>query len=276
MKLPVIPKLGVEFPTAWSRKWPARAGRKLMITTVTRPVISLIARPEVVGADRLQHFEGTMIFAANHSSHLDTSILISALPGPVRKRIVVAARSDYFFDKYWKAFIWTLWINVVPIDREKVSRKTIKLISHLIESGWNLIIYPEATRGDDDFIEPFRPGAAYLATHTDALVIPTYIDGARRIYPPYKRKLRPGRTRVVFGKPLRVNAGEKSRDFNERIEQAVAAAADEGRTDWWSARRRAAKGKTPSLAAPEGVEGWRRTWAATAPQKRRVTTPWPL
>ena len=247
-----------------------------MIATITRPVISLIARPDVVGADRLDHFDGTMIFAANHSSHLDTSILFCALPSKVRKRMVVAARSDYFFDKYWKAFLWTLWMNVVPIDREKVSRRTIRLISNLIENGWNLVIYPEATRGDDDFIEPFRPGAAYLATHTNALVVPTYIDGARRIYPPYKRRLRPGRTRVTFGKPLRALPGEKPRDFNQRIEQAVAAAADEGRTDWWSARRRAASGKTPPLSAPEGVTGWRRTWAATAPMKRQTPDHWPL
>ncbi len=229
-----------------------------------------------MGADRLDSVDGAIIFAANHSSHLDTSVLFTALPDHVRKRVVVAARSDYFFDKYWKAFLWSLWINTVPIDREKVSRKTIRMVSDLIDEGWHLVIYPEATRGDDDFIEPFRPGAAYLATHTNAVVIPTHIDGARRIYPPYMRRLRPGRTRVTFGRPLRAEADEKSRDFNTRIERAVAAAADEGRTDWWSARRRAATGTTPSLGAPPGLEGWRRTWAAGSFRKRDRSNAWPL
>ena len=47
---------------------------------------------------------------------------------------------------------------------------------------------------------------------------------------------RPSRTRVTFGKPLWPAEGEDSRRLAARIEQDVAALADEATTDWWSAR----------------------------------------
>jgi hypothetical protein len=53
--------------------------------------------------------------------------------------------------------------------------------------------------------------------------------------------------------------GEDVRDFAARVEAAVAVLADEQSTDWWSARRRAAAGATPTLTGPQAAE-WRRFW----------------
>ena len=86
----------------------------------------------------------------------------------------------------------------------------------------------------------------------------------------------PGRTVVTFGTPLGPREGERSHGFAARLEQAVAALADEATSDWYSARRRAAAGETPSLSAPQaGV--WRRAWAISARRKprRAPTKPWP-
>jgi hypothetical protein len=59
----------------------------------------------------------------------------------------------------------------------------------------------------------------------------------------------------------------------------VAALADEARTDWWSARRRAAAGSSPPLTGPE-TTSWRRAWALgdRTPERRRPAAeprPWP-
>ena len=62
---------------------------------------------------------------------------------------------------------------------------------------------------------------------------------------------------------------ESTRRFNARIEAAVAALADEALTDYWSARQRAAAGKSPSLAGPEH-SSWRRQWDLSKHRKRGI------
>ena len=69
--------------------------------------------------------------------------------------------------------------------------------------------------------------------------------------------------------------GESTRRFNARIEAAVTALADEATTDYWTARRRAAAGTSPSLGGPD-YTGWRRQWdlvEAAPPGHRRLAPP---
>jgi len=65
---------------------------------------------------------------------------------------------------------------------------------------------------------------------------------------------------VLFGPPLRPADGEDARRFGARIESAVGILADEARSDWWQARRRAADGTSPSPQGPD-ASPWRRAWA---------------
>ncbi len=273
--LPKKPKLGADFPTDWARGSIATAIRTAAIEGITRPIIAVIARPSIKGIDRLDELEGPVIFAANHNSHLDTSLLLSCLPVRFRHRSVVAAGADYFFDKYWKSILWALWINIIPIEREKVGRRSADLASRLIGDGWNLVIFPEGSRGDDEYVTAFRGGAAYLGIKCDVPVVPVHIEGTRQIFGKGARRVSPGRTVVTFGSPLQAAEKEKGREFNARIEKAVALAADETSTDWWSALKRHAHDKTPALTAPPGLEGWRRSWTASARRNAPKERQWP-
>ena len=274
-QLPFFGPLGADYDTAWARTPVARVVRYAMLEVITRPVVTLLAHPRFVSRDRVESIDGPVIFVLNHSSHLDTSLALTALPRRLRDRTVVAAGSDYFFDKHFKAFIWSLWMGVIPLEREKVSRASIEAASKILLDGWNLVIFPEGTRGETDFTVPFKPGAAFLAVRNNVPIVPIHLEGTRRVFTPYTRRIRVGRTRVTFGSPMTPRPGEKARDFNERVETAVGTAADEGRTDWWSSMRRAASGETPSLRGPEGVEGWRRHWAATATRPAAPKKQWP-
>ena len=268
-------QLGADYNTEWARTPVARAVRVSAIEGITRPLIKIIASPTVLNADRLDEVTGPVIFAANHTSHLDTSVMLSCLPPRFRHKSVVAAGADYFFDKHIKAFVWALWVNIIPIERERVGRRSADLAARLIGSGWNLVIFPEGTRSRDGFTAPFRGGAAYLGVRCNVPVVPVHIEGTRAIFGVGARRIRPGKTRVTFGEPLTALPNEKARDFNVRIEQAVARAGDEGRTDWWSAGRRSVAGETPSLDAPPYAEGWRRSWIGSKPAEIERAAPWP-
>lgn len=260
--------LGVDYDTEWSRRWPARVARAVMLEVVTTPVMQVLATPRVRGLDRLADLEAPVIFAANHSSHLDLSLLLVCMPERFRRRCVVAAAADYFFDRRWKAAMWALAIAAIPIERTRVSRRGSELATELLGGDWNLVIFPEGGRSRDGWGQPFRGGAAYLAKKADAPVVPVYMQGTRRILARGASRIRRSPTTVTFGPALWPAADEDARRFSVRIEAGVAALADEVTTDWWSARRRAAAGTTPDLTGPD-ASPWRRAWALDQGDQRR-------
>jgi len=257
-------RVGVDYETDWSRRYPVRLARAVLLDNLIRPLAHVVASPQVRGGEILELVETPAIFAANHASHLDTPLLLSVLPARLRHRTVVAAAADHFFDRRWKAHLWAFALDAVPIERQRVNRRSAAVAEELLRAGWNLVIFPEGGRTPDGWIQAFRGGAAYLAARTGRPVVPVHIDGTFRILPKDGRRLRRALTRVSFGTPLLPAAGEDARHLGPRIEAAVAALADEARSDWWAARRRAAAGHTPSPAGPPGAP-WRRSWALGPP-----------
>ncbi len=270
----------MRYDTAWSRKYPVRLARAVVLDTVARPLARVVASPLIRGEEALVGLEAPVIFAANHASHADTPLLLSCLPLRFRHRTVVAAAADYFFDRRWKADAWSFLLAAIPFERTKINRQSADLAAELLGDEWNLVIFPEGGRSPDGWGQTFHPGgAAYLATRTRRPVVPVHLDGTRHILPKGKSGVRRTRTTVTFGTPLWPEDGENARRFSTRIEAAVATLANESVTDWWTARRQAAAGTTPPLQGPD-VAAWRRSWALTeAPEQRdrdtAVDTEWP-
>ncbi|HET6812028.1 MAG TPA: lysophospholipid acyltransferase family protein [Acidimicrobiales bacterium] len=256
---------GVDYDTEWSRRYGVRLARAVLVESLARPFVHAVVPPTVEGADRLEELEGPLVFAANHNSHLDTALFLSALPRRYRHRLVVAAAADYFFDNRWKAALSSFALAAVPIERTRISRRSADLPAELLADGWSVLIYPEGGRSPDGWAQPFQGGAAYLAIKTGAPIVPVHISGTDVALPRGARRLQPTRTTVTFGRAVLPEPGENARRVAARLEAEVAALADERRTDWWQARRRAASGDTPPLSGPE-VGGWRRSWARPAPK----------
>ena len=266
---PVKRTLGVDYETDWARRYGVRLARVVMTEGVTRPIVHLLADPQIDGLDRLEQLDEPVIFAANHASHVDTPLLLSVLPERWRHRTVVAAGADYFFDRRWKAAFFAFSINAIPIERLRVNRRSADLAASLLDDGWSLLIFPEGGRTPDGWGQTHRPGAAWLATRTKRTVVPVYVEGTRRVLPRHGSRLRPASTRITFGSPIRPTADVDARELATQIEAALGVLADEQLTDWWTARRRAAAGRTPALTGPAGG-AWRRSWAlAERDQSRR-------
>jgi 1-acyl-sn-glycerol-3-phosphate acyltransferase len=252
--------LGVDYDTSWSRKYPVRLARAMVLDNVTRPLARVIASPLIRGDEYLTDVGAPVIFAANHTSHIDTPLLMSCLPLRFRHRTVVAAAADYFFDRRWKADFFAFSLAAIPIERNKVNRRSAQLAADLVGDGWNLIIFPEGGRSPDGWGQTFRGGAAYLSVKTNRPVVPVHLEGTGNVLPKGSKGIRRTRTTVTFGTPLWPEEGEDARRFGLRIESAVATLADETITDWWTARKRSVTGTTPPLQGPD-VAPWRRSWA---------------
>jgi 1-acyl-sn-glycerol-3-phosphate acyltransferase len=258
--------LGVNYETNWARRYSVRLARVAYTELVTRPVMTVVAQPSVEGLDRFKYSERPVIFAANHSSHLDAPLVLSVLPEPWRHHLVTLAAADYFFDSRLKGAYFAFALNAVPIERVKVSRQSSERAEELLAAGWNLLIFPEGGRSPDGWGQAHRGGAAWLAARSGRPLVPVHIKGTRRLLPRGAKRLYLGSTTVTFGAPIPPDL--PARQLVTRLEAAIAALADEATSDWWSARRRAAKGTTPSLTGPEASQ-WRRAWALGPSPKDR-------
>ncbi|TAN26898.1 MAG: 1-acyl-sn-glycerol-3-phosphate acyltransferase [Actinomycetota bacterium] len=269
-------KLGANYDTEWSRTYPVRMVRALFLDGIARPLIKTLIPPTVFGEDRIKDAPVPAIFAANHSSHLDTPLLASHIPARYRHKTVIGAGADYFFDRTWKAALWSGLAGAIPIERSRVNRRSSELAESLLKDGWSLIIFPEGGRTPDGFGQSFKAGIAQLAKKADVPVIPVYIKGTYDALGKNSRTFKPGPTSINFGLPLFLGADEDVRIFAKRIQQSVDQLSYELETDWWTARKAAAVEMTPELTGP-AVKGWRDEWLRTKSKAIRIASAsrWP-
>lgn len=271
----VLPQQNEPFPTAWARTPAAIAVRDGIQRFGLGPLLRHEVKPIVHGLDVLDDVAGPVLFVANHTSHLDTPLILCSLPDVWRRKTAVAAAADYFFDTWWRATSSAMVFNTFPIERRSGSLSSTP--GDLLEDGWSVVVFPEGTRSPDGWTRRFRAGAAYLAVQHRVPVVPIGIRGSFAAMPRGRGWPVPGRPPVTmrFGEPLVPGADEGPRELGARIESAVAELIDEDQTSWWEAKRRAAQGLTPTTSGPD-VARWRRVWTQTAaPAVRTHRRVWP-
>ncbi|HEX4655560.1 MAG TPA: lysophospholipid acyltransferase family protein [Mycobacteriales bacterium] len=252
-----------EFPTDWARSRPARLAREVILRAGLGPVVRHETTLRIEGLDVFDALDGPVIFVANHSSHLDTALLLTTLPVEWQRKVAVGAAADYFFDAWWRAVGSALAFSTFPIERGGEGLSDTP--SRLLADGWSLVMFPEGTRSPDGWTRRFRLGAAYLAATAGVPVVPVGLVGSYAAMPRGRGWPKPGRpeVHVRYGPALTLRPDEDSRRFGARISAATATLLDEDRTDWYGAQRRAAAGETPSPSGPQ-VANWRRVWESSA------------
>jgi 1-acyl-sn-glycerol-3-phosphate acyltransferase len=159
---------------------------------VLSPLMNAYTRRRVEGTENLRGLSGPIVFVANHASHMDTPAILRALPRRWRKRTVVAAAADYFYQRKIVALAVSLLFNTVPIERRpgRAASRAMTHIDRLLDGGNSLLLFPEGTRNRTGAVGRLRFGAAKIANKHHALIVPIYIEGTRAAMPPGRRWLR--------------------------------------------------------------------------------------
>jgi 1-acyl-sn-glycerol-3-phosphate acyltransferase len=165
------------------------------------------------------------IYFANHTSHIDTLAIWSALPRSLRRRTRPVAARDYWGTGI-RRYIATRALGAVLIDRAK-SDPTVDPLEPLraaLRDGDSLIIFPEGTRGASATPARFRSGLYRLAGEFARVeLIPVYLDNLHRTLPKGAALPVPMVCTVRFGAPLSLEAGEDREVFLERARNSVIA-----------------------------------------------------
>ena len=88
------------------------------------------------------------IYFANHTSHVDTVAIWSALPPELRAKTRTAAAADYWGTSALKRTIALQALNAVLIDRKRADPQAdpLRPLYDVLDAGQSIIIFPEGTR----------------------------------------------------------------------------------------------------------------------------------
>jgi 1-acyl-sn-glycerol-3-phosphate acyltransferase len=206
-------KAAPQLDIPWARSWVAGMVREGVLRFVLRPIMNVYTRRRATGRDKLSRIKGPVILVANHTSHIDTPVILAALPRRLRKRTAVAAAADYFYRNKIVAWLVSLVFNTVPMDRKGggLGKQATDHLDRLLDQGWNLLVYPEGTRRGGE-AGRVRRGAAVLANRHKLPVVPIRVSGTRAVMPPgrlWPKRLRGKviskrhRVQVSFGEPIK-------------------------------------------------------------------------
>jgi 1-acyl-sn-glycerol-3-phosphate acyltransferase len=164
------------------------------------------------------------IYFANHTSHIDTVALWSALPPDLRARTHPAAAADYWGTSPLRRAIALDGLNAVLIDRKRADPEAdpLRPLYETLERGDSIIIFPEGTRMAQPLPGPFKSGLYHLAQRFPAVeLIPVYLENLHRSMPKGTFFPVPLICTVRFGAPLPRFEGDDKPAFLERARNAV-------------------------------------------------------
>lgn len=194
---------------------------KLMTPIVWLTRLLVGAYPQWIGCAPSNH---QRIYFANHSSHMDTIVLWSSLPAPLRAKTRPVAAKDYWSKGKIRRQIAINELNVILIDRKRQDKSSDPLepLRESLSQGYSMIIFPEGTRRPQAIPSEFKSGIWHLAKDFPSVeLIPVYIENLHRSMPKGSFIPVPTICSVRFGAPLAFDKNETKQQFLARARDAV-------------------------------------------------------
>ncbi len=179
-------------------EWSVQAGWWFMVRTY----LNAYHRLRIVG---LHHIPTAVPFvmAANHSSHLDAMVIVAALPNRVRRHVLPLAAGDTFFETPSRAAFAAWCLNALPLWRYNCGRHAINdLRERVVSEPCGYVLFPEGTRSRTGEPETFKAGIGMLVAATDVPVVPCYLQGTHRAWPPQSRWPHRHPVQLHIGQPM--------------------------------------------------------------------------
>jgi 1-acyl-sn-glycerol-3-phosphate acyltransferase len=155
------------------------------------------SRLVVEGAENLSKHP-VAVYAANHTSYMDTPVIFSTLPFQFR----ILAKKE----------LWTMpfigWhlnrSGQIPVDSVSANSTVSSLGAAVraLRAGMPLFVFPEGARTPDGTTQPFLAGAAFLAIRAQVPLVPIALNGVYDLLPIHTRHFYPGEITLTVGEPI--------------------------------------------------------------------------
>jgi 1-acyl-sn-glycerol-3-phosphate acyltransferase len=186
------------------------------------------ARLVVTGAENLRKVP-VAVYAANHTSYMDTPVIFSTLPFQFR----ILAKKE----------LWTMpfigWhlnrSGQIPVDTVS-SNSTVSSLGaavRALRSGMPLFVFPEGARTPDGTTQPFLAGAAFLAIRAQVPLVPIALSGVYDLLPIHTRHFYPGEIMLRVGEPISTSGMtlRQVEELNTQLRESIERMRVESSTD---------------------------------------------
>ncbi len=163
-----------------------------------RGCVSIAGMRLSVRGDEILRQHAVAVYAANHTSYMDTPIIFATLPFQFR----ILAKKE----------LWTMpfigWhlnrSGQIPIDTTDAHSTLSSLGAGVkaLRAGMPLFVFPEGSRTPDGATQPFLSGAAFLAIRAQVPLIPIALSGVYDVLPMHTAHLYPGPVTLSVGEPI--------------------------------------------------------------------------
>jgi long-chain acyl-CoA synthetase len=193
----------------WLNNSIGRGIREFLDTIFHKPISHLFFDLKTHGLANLKSIKGPVVFIANHVSYLDQPAIMYSLDRNLRYKTASATREEFFFSQSGTSFFGKILFpysmigfNTFFLPQKSGFRKSLSFMGKLIDSGVNILIFPEGTRSKNGKLQDFMSGLGLLVKELQVPVVPIRILGMEKIYPRGAIFPKKGKCQVIFGKPL--------------------------------------------------------------------------
>jgi long-chain acyl-CoA synthetase len=205
----------------WTQRWPVTWIRLAVYYLLVWPATMLMARPRILGRERLGEVKGPVLIVANHIASADIGFILAALPGRLRHRLAVAMEGERLqamrrppsnlssFRRWLRRLNYGLVValfNVFPLPQQTGFRESFAFAGESVDRGFSVLVFPEGRRTQDGSIAVFRAGIGLLVKNLAVPVVPIRIDGLFELKQTGRKVAPAGAVKVTVGAPVQFDA----------------------------------------------------------------------
>ncbi len=183
-----------------------------------------------------------MLIVCNHVTAYDGPLVQYALPGRMRRRVAAAMSGEMLQDfrhfrnpdhrsgeKRFMLFgpiaylLLTALYNVFPLPRKRDFQRSFAHVGEALDSGYNVLVFPEGTRSAAGELAPFRAGIGLLVKQSQTAVLPMAISGLGELKTKGRGWFRSGKIEVRVGSPLVFRPEESEAEITAGLHARVEA-----------------------------------------------------
>ncbi len=220
-------------------RWPwapvVQAVRSLFLHSVALPLLRFLTkakrRTELTAAPR-----EPVLIVANHVTSYDLPFILYALPRRMRGKVAVAMSGEMILDwrmargqGHWflnaiapfQYFLVSALFNIFPLPQTSGFRHSFRHAGAAMDHGYNVLVFPEGKRSDNEAMLPFKTGTGLLWQESGAPALPVYVSGLGTMKATGGRWFRTGMISVSSGALIQFDARRSPQQATELLHREI-------------------------------------------------------
>lgn len=167
--------------------------------------------------------DGPYLITPRHISAYDPIALTGIMRRAQIEPLFWAGWTGLLFSSPWRRAFSRI-ARILPIDPGQAPRRSLALAASSLQRGHSLIWFPEGQRGQNDTLQPLRPGIGLLLDAHPVPVVPIWIEGSDEVLPIGRIWPKRGVIQIRIGQAIAPDAlGDDRREIVANVDNALRA-----------------------------------------------------